>query len=523
MTPAGEQLLHSLAALERLNPDAAEMARPELLALAAACGADEFAPVAAFAEELIRRYQTSPWKQAEQNVIRDFIGFLERATLQLEAGGELAAVPGPSETDAPPSVALVHRRPFSSLDWCRVQTRAGIPKATLLAVDAARNRNRLLGSVLEPMLAVLHRLDAARAVAWEVSFLERHQGKVDADVVRDVLTAWYEEPLLSRDALEWTLRWSADENLARQWPHVVDKADLVLRRHALPKWAAQSPGGLVAIRHLQRIVAAGDVDADTIERWVTSSINAIGESIHFFLACSDVLMHRPEDAPEAWRQPALFREVETVAMLYLPVLVLADVALRIPGGAYRFALAFFGLGRTGEEQWRQRLQLQAEKNIRRMFLIGLRTQTPPEDIIRRLCFGDDELHGKLRLRLDLGTRQFDSMRVRDEVIGRLAAHYVSRRESALLAVEVARRYRALMRILHEDNLARLLTPEQMQRVGEMPVFREVMAIAADARRFLARRRDMQLSLEEMVAAEMDFARDLRARRRPLLRRLVFSA
>ena len=47
-------------------------------------------------------------------------------------------------------------------------------------------------------------------------------------------------------------------------------------------------------------------------------------------------------------------------------------------------------------------------------------------------------------------------------------------------------------------------------------------MAAQARKFLARRRDIENSLEEMIAAEIDFERYVRQQRIKVFRRLAMQ-
>ena len=521
MADARQQLLERLSVLHRLNPDLAFNCRDELLALARQVPPVDFPRFAEFATGLIAAYQTSPWKNAEQSLLREYFHCLEQATARLLAAGELR-LEAPSQPATPTSVSLVPPRAYDSLDWCRLQARAGISTLVQRAVDAARNRNRLAASVLETMFAVLQAIDRDRSIAWHLEFIAANQGKLDADVVRDLLVTWLHAGTLPAAAFEWVMHWSEDETLARQWPAVVDRADAVLRRRALRSWAAASRSGQAGVIHLRQLVAQERFGEEELERWLWAGITDIGERVHFFLSLSETMFADVAPAELTWRRAALLREIEALAVLFLPVLVLADLVLRMPSGAYRFAMAFFGLSRSTEDAWRERLHQQAEKNIRRMFLLGMKNRRPVVEIVRRLCFGDKELFEQLQLQLDFGTKEFDSVRQLAKVSQRLAVHYISRREAVLLASEVARRYRALVRVMHEDNLGRLLTAEQLAEVRQLTVFRDVMAIITDARRFLARRRDLDMSIEDMVASEMDFVRDIRVRRHHLLRPLVFG-
>lgn len=517
-------LLHRLDILRRFNPDTARMARPDLLRLAEAAGAAAFPAAAAFAAELVADYEASPWKQAERAAVTEYLRLLENATRRLTAGGELeaGAVPPPATT----TVSLVQSCLHSAMDWCRLQARADIPKRVLNSMEAARNRNRMVETVLETLFAVLHRLDCRQALDWELAFLEKRRGDIDADVVRDLLQAWIAEAALPAAALDWAMTWSADETLGRQWPVLVDRADTLLRREVLRAWQQADDGGTAAARHaslvlLRRRIGAGRLDEAELERWITLAVGEIGDAVHFFVTLS----HAVETAGaeiEEWRREALLQEALRVCDLFEPVLLLADILLRLPGGASRFAMAFFGMGRSAEAEWRGRLEELARRNLRRLFLLGLRAGTPPPVTVERLCFGDRDLFRRLRLELDLGTGQFDSMRQRDRVVDALAVHYLNVREAELLGVELRRRYRALMRVLHADSLGRLLRPEQTARLGGRrgELLAELVAIAADARKFLARRRNLDEGVEERVAADLEFCQEIRRRRHVHLRRLL---
>ena len=99
-------------------------------------------------------------------------------------------------------------------------------------------------------------------------------------------------------------------------------------------------------------------------------------------------------------------------------------------------------------------------------------------------------------------------------------YYASYRESELLADEVARRYRNLMRLMHEDHLRRVLTEEHAKDVLAKGILRDPSSVASDARRFLTRRRALESTLEELVAAEMEFVQSIRTRRLGLIHRLL---
>jgi len=122
--------------------------------------------------------------------------------------------------------------------------------------------------------------------------------------------------------------------------------------------------------------------------------------------------------------------------------------------------------------------------------------------------------------VDLQSKQFDSLKDRDEAIKLLAIYQYSFRREKLIADEITKRYRRLMRVLHEDYLRQVLDAAGFEQVLGMTVLRELSSLCGDARRYLDRRRALESALEEMVAAELDFARLVRGRRLELIRRLL---
>ena len=513
-------LAHRLQVFTRLNPDILGPEVRELHSLAEQTPGEDFPRFAAFAERIIRDYLDSPWKTAERRTIEEYFQYLDRASRLLADAGEMREEPEASPLGAQ-SVALVPRRLYSSLDWCKLLNRAQVPRPVIRAVDAARRRNQLLTSVIEELLVILQRVDFEQCVRWEVAFLEQHRGDLDPDLVRDFLRAWRREEHLPAEALEWVFAWSADKNLERQWPAVVREADLLLRKHAFGSWKSRPAALNPNLTLLRRLLERRDAGDHHLLRWLETSITDIGASVQFFVTVSRQVMHTAaNDSERSWRQAALLREIRQVESLFPPVLLLADLILSVPNGAYRFALAFFGL--TGENRlaWERKVENHAREFLRRQFLDGLRQGVKAIETIRRFSFGDQDLFLRMTEHLDFATKEFDSLRERDKVVNELAVYYASYRGPELLAAEVAHRYRDLMRVLHEDNLRRLLSPEQFAKVTGIEVLRDLASLAADARRYLARRRALDTALEQMTAAELDFADSVRHRRLFLIRKLL---
>lgn len=511
---AYKQLRDRVHHLQGLNPDLSGNELTQLFELAEQVDGEEFAEFATATTRLIESYLASPAKRTEQVVLAEYFHCIDRATRLLAERGELSAPPESAPADRI-SVALVDRHHFeSSLDWCKIMSQADIPKPVILAVDACRRRNQLLTSVVEHMLVVLQKIDFDLAIKWQLEHLETHRGDLDPDLVRDVLNAWLTADALPQEALAWAEQWSADENLQKQWPKVVQNADRLLRIHALQCWDRAPGSRSAAIEHLRLILSRYSRDEERLVRWLSRSIVDIGERVNFFVTSG--AQTRPPD----WQGSALLREIKSIESLFTPVLLLTDLILDMPDGAMKFAMAFFGLVGSGREDWQARLMHQAETVVRRMFLRNLRNGTSPEETVRKLSFGDDYLYRKAMAQLDWLTKDFDSVQQREKVISLLASGYASYREPTLLAQEIARRYRNLMRVVHEDHLRRVLDAEQYDEVHGLGVLRDLASVAADARRFLTRRRVLETTLEDMVAAELDFARSVRQRRLALLHRLL---
>jgi hypothetical protein len=155
-----------------------------------------------------------------------------------------------------------------------------------------------------------------------------------------------------------------------------------------------------------------------------------------------------------------------------------------------------------------------------MFLRALRDGRKPIEIIHQLTFGDRSAFMRMHRELDFETANFDSVKQRERAVRYLAVFYASFRESQLLAAEIARRYRNLMRLLHEDNLRRVLFAEHLEEARSSAMVRELSSIAAEARRYLSRRRTLEDELEDLVAEEAVFMNSIRHRRLAVVRRFL---
>jgi hypothetical protein len=406
-------------------------------------------------------------------------------------------------------MALVPLTITNSLEWCKVINRAEMSRDLLVAVEACRRRHEIVASVVEIMIRVLVLLDRRQAQTWMLDYLARHDGRLDSDVVRDFLLVWNDDPEpLPATVLEWAVEWSADDALERQWPRVVWLSDRLLRRQYLIRLAAGEPqrhGRLARLRY----AALHHLDQDVeFRHWFEEALGEFGRGIEFF----GLVSLGQENGKEGWRPLALYEEIRNVEQLFPVLLALADVEYARPAGPLNLSMGFFGLIGAGRKAWDQALDKMSIKAVKRLFLQNLQKNRSPEELIELYSFGDAQLRERLFQQLDVGTRHFTDLDQQDQVIGILSCYYASFREPHLLSAEVTARYRNLMRMLHEDNLRRLLDAEACQQILNSPVIAELTTLAGDIRKYLSMRRALDHTVEEMAAAEMEFIALVRRRR-----------
>ncbi len=512
------ELQRRLEKLLLLNPDLGVAEVQELYGFADEAAADRFGEIAAFTERLVMLYLESAAKQVAEQTLREYLHELGRSARLLAESGAVAREPRQA-TPEQQSVALVPRELYTPLEWCKVLCAAEMPHDLIKAVEACRRRSELVSTVLEYAFVVMLRLDAEQALHWQVAYLEANRGRLDPDVVRDLANAWLTRPTLSRAALAWAEAWSADQNLLQQWPHVVRRADRLLCQHALDAWIARTPARSAMLVHLQRLVREQETDDRSLLAWLKSALTDIGEAILRFVSLSRQV-ETADAATPSWRSGAIVREILRIEGLFTPALLTADRILDVPDGANTFAVAFFGLVGKGRQHWDEKLNRLAEGAVRKAFLEDMRAGIGPAHTIERLTFGDGQAREWAMGELDAATLQFDSVRQREGVVRFLSVFLASYREQELLGGEILRRYRSLMRLMHEDHLRRVLAPDHFAEIMQRSILRDLAAVAAESRRYLARRRALESSLAELVATELEFTQGIRRRRLRLIHTLL---
>ena len=502
------RLHEKTALLFFLNPDLPIQEIKALFDTAALAESEHFDVFAEVADKLTEAYLNMPLKSATRSLLREYFDHLERSQRLLAASGEITVPGKPGTAENRQSMALVPVTITNSLEWCKVINRAEMSRDLMVAVEACRRRHEAVTSVVEIMTRVLVRLDRHRAYDWMLGYLDRHDGDLDSDIVRDFLLVWNDETdPLSPAVLEWALEWSGDEALQRQWPRVVSLSDRLLRRQVLIRLAAGEPprhGRLARLRYLALHHLGQEVE---LRRWFEETLGEFGRGIEFFGKVSS-----GQENGKDWRPLALYEEIRNAEQLFPVLLELADVEYDRPAGPLNLSLGFFGLIGEGRQSWDQALEKMSIKAVKRLLLQNLQKNRSPEELIEIYTFGDIQVRERLLQQLDVGTRHFTDLDQQEQVVKVLACYYASFREPYLLATEISSRYRNLMRMLHEDNLHRLLDAATCRQVLASPVIAELTAMAGDIRKYLSMRRALDHTVEEMAAAEMEFIALVRRRR-----------
>ncbi len=529
------ELLRILKGLEDLNPDIPERVWLRLKELCALCGPGAFPQAAAQVRRLLELYLHTGTLRVGSDALKEYHRLLEKGVQKLLESGEITLRdPGGADASAiradsgvSRALALPHPREYAPLDRCKILQRTEIPESITRAADAFRRRVEVVDTVYGIGFQVLWLLDADAFQRWIAELFRAQEGSLAPEVIRDVLWVMRRAPALSPDIREWLLRWCGDPALLEEWPLVARRADGIADRLFLRHWNAHGPAPRTSnLAHLKLLVKMERLDDPRLLSWLEHALQEFGASVQRFLGLGgDVGAAtggaRLDDArEEALLHQALLAELHGMENAYQPMIVLSDHLLRLPDGAMKLAMAFLGMVGQSLREWEEAVRTFAEKVIRRAFLVDLKEGRTPVETIRRFTFSDEVAFAQICNNLDLLSRQFDSIRQREVVVRRLSIYYASYRRAPLLGQEVARRYRRLARLLHQDYLQNHLTPQELEAFQKNGFLRELYSMVARAKRFLDHRRALEMSVEEMVASQMEFVEECRARRHSVLRQAL---
>ncbi len=513
-----EELRGMLRALEDMNPDIPEERHRHLLNLAAKCGPSFFDEAAAQVAHLLELANMTTAERVGREILGEYYRVIEQSARRLLEAGEISAASSAGQ-NAGLSTALVlySQQDYSALDRCKILSHADIPEPLVNAADSYRRRIEVVDSVGALGFEVLNTLDGKQFQIWAACYVKDHRGQLPPTVLRDILTVLRLETELQPPLLELLQEWCADGALLDQWPLVTRRADRLLSHIALKQWLAQNPkprNG--ALLHLKLILGQSLCDDARLLAWLTNTLQTFGESVERFIALD--MEETPQE--QAWWHTALVAELRTMQAMYVPIMVVVDHLLTEPDGTAKVAMAFLGIVGNGLDEWEKRIRRLSENIIRRAFLIDLKAGRTPVETIRKYTFGDQFAFNLICNELDLLSQQFESMAQRDAVVRKLSYYYASYRRGPMLGIEVAKRYRHIARVLHEDFLRTRLSSAEYEAFAASGFIQELYSMCTRAKRFLDHRRALRMTLEEMVASELEFSAEARTRRLAIIRRLI---
>lgn len=511
---ARHELMAHLHGLENLNPDISSAEHQLLLELAQQVGEDYFEEVASYTDELLEIYLSSDIKNAGRAIMAEYFEELDKGAKLLRAAGEIKSLPLEGGKRAF-TTALVPYERVEALDFCKLLNRTPVPKPLVKAADAFRRRNEVVGSVIEYALQVMWRISRRKAEEWCLALFERKQGELDPDVARDVISVATANNIeLSPVFLNWIMEFASDVNLLEYWPNVTKCADRLLCRQGLRRYFAKNRPRNSLLRQLEFMLKNNMMDNERLLSWVRRALNGVGESVQQFMSLEKSNMSRE------WKAISLYREINHIAELYVPIMLVADQILALPDGGTQLAMATMGLTGKTLEKWEEWLAKTSVRAVTRKIMLDMKNGRPVVETIRLLTFGDNAAFQAAYAELDLATEKFDSIKQRDKVSVLLAVYYASYRRDKLLGVEIAARYRSLMRMIHDDFLEQQLDAEQLDSVHGSGILQEIASVASEARHFLGRRSAEENSLEQLLAAKMTFERFVRQKRILLIRQFI---
>lgn len=514
--PKGAAALYKkIQVLNYLNPTVAEKNYNDLIELSKKTESSSFPIFSEFTQKLIADFLGSGVKKMEALIIEKYFNFLENSRKLLTKKNEIVDLPITGEGM---TSALSTRSDLAPQDWFKIQLNTKIDRDVYRAVDAVRSRNKELSTVLEPAFEILFHIDKDKTFDF-LSELMEHENGQDPDVSRDILKVLHKEDSIPKKLRKKVLYIAVDEATRRHWPTVSKTADQVCIVQSLMQWFHNLENVEKAntqIKLLHHMAPFRNVRK--LDRWMLGSLLLVSESIDSFIDLYENVKKAEEI--EDWQKKMMFRNVQTLQNVFEPVLLLIEMFLSQPTSLHHFAQTIMGLTSKGFKNWQELMRLKAEKNIRKSFLNKLKEGEPVEDIIKTLCFDDEFLYSEMLHYLDILSKQFENMKDREAVVVRLSYVLGSYYEEQEFNSYLSKRYHKLVLAVHEDNLARFLTKEQMEILRENPVHSDILNVASEARKYINSRRSLEKTTDELLAAEESFCREVRSKKAQLLHKII---
>ncbi|RMD74231.1 MAG: hypothetical protein D6820_17110 [Lentisphaerae bacterium] len=504
-----EELFQAFDLCASMNPDIVAQLSPRILELCNTLS-DGYELLEEQTRDLLQRYIQLPVKQTERRAILRFFSILENSAVKF-----LDAPPQrQDEPDTHQSYALIPRNFYSSRTWLELLGKTEIPEQVTAAVDAARRRNEVVDTIFLHLFRILLKLDSTRANRFFLEWIDKGEGMLDPDIMRDMLRVWFEQDTLPSAIWQQVFFWAENQQIQRHWPEITRWADRVLRKHTFLSLVQQPdrPPQLNSLWMCQPFD-----NEERLLRWTKHTLARIGASIIQFR------VHAEKDvkAFEDWELALMLTELRTINRLITPFMIGADILWNTPDGPLLFAMSIFGFTSEYLRIWHHSLTELCKKAVRRLFVIDLKLNRKHFDTIRKLSFGIEELYQRAISELDALTERFDSLEQREKVVNLLAPVYASYREEKIFPAEIRHRYWKSMRVFHEDMLANIFQDRYRSDIDQiLPMLRILSTIFASCRRYLTLRRTPTTDTDEVLAYEQDFIFEMRQLRISIIRETI---
>lgn len=419
-----------------------------------------------------------PERARERELVDEIRARIEVAAHRLLESGDLDTAAGGARAD------LVLASDLSPRQVVRIEEEACLSASDWRILEGHRNRVELIDTSLLALLRALTRVwqgaaaffvalceDAERAFATDrdlraVAAVRRRgvgQGiappvRLDPAIRRDLVIVLGETSGPQADRfIRATVQ---DHEARREYPRIHREARRPLVVRALRHW---HENGAAQGRRFSRSIARlltpeGGVRWRRVEGLVTSQLDEVARAVQLFLQQGKRLRTRTL----ASRTLA----VEVSAMIdsvHLLLLVSEEFLLRVHG-CRRFAEALFGLDGPTLETMRRAADASVRRSMERAALRSLKRHGTMLDFVQSLRLVDDFTRERVIAMLDLATSQFPTLRIKNQAMDMLAVPYQEQEFERRLLRALQKRFRALVRVVHDDALRTRLEPDDFERL-----------------------------------------------------------
>ncbi len=443
---------------------------------------------------LILESQCRPEREAERRLVEEIRMRLEAAATRLLERGDLSASTGAARTD------LVLARELSPRDVVRIEEEAALTLSDWKILEGHRNRVELVETSPRPLMRALAGL-GSEGVSFLID-LWRDSDRLfrrDADLC-SVVSSWPDplppsatrlDPAVRRDLVmalaeddsEQTAGFLReviqDHALRREYPRIHREARRPLVFRALLRWHEHGAAeGRRFSRSVGRLIdPRGHVRWERVESLVTIQLGQIARAVQLFLRQGKWFRSR------SMASRTLAVEIGAMVDSVHLLLLVSEEFLSQVHGCRRFAEALFGLDRATLQAMRKGADAAVRRRMERSALRLMKRRRTMVDFVRGLRLVDEHTRERVLQMLDLATGQFPDLRTKNRALDLLAVPYQEQAAEQRLVREVRKRFRALVRVLHEDGLRVRLDREDFRlleaRIDDLRDLCDLMVASRD--------------------------------------------